>query len=148
MPARAFIQQAVWNLVPPTLPDSPCAVEKERFRAYVDLGGRCLDVRDSTCPDVAVRMTAIQIRVNGKLVATCGPGVLRQLVAMVAAQRPPQPPHAGERTGTYSPDPGTDEVLKWVTSRIAHGDAVSLKFVDGAQPGGQQGVAPEPRADG
>jgi hypothetical protein len=98
-------------------------------------------------------MTAIQIRVNGKLVATCGPAVLRQLVAMVAGQYPRPPagamtPHVSERAGAYSPDPGADEVLKWVSSRIAHGDAVSLKFVEGAQPGGQQGVAPVPRADG
>ena len=98
-------------------------------------------------------MTAIQIRVNGKLVATCGPGVLRQLVAMVAAQRPipqadPETPGVAERRGVYSPDPVTDEVLKWVGSRIAHGDAVLLKFVEGAQPGSQQGVPPGPRADG
>jgi hypothetical protein len=98
-------------------------------------------------------MTAIQIRVNGKLVATCGVAVLRQLVAMVAAQRPvprvdPGTPAVGERPGVYSPDLSSDEVLKWVSSRIAHGDAVSLKFVEGAQPGGKQGVAPGPRADG
>jgi hypothetical protein len=98
-------------------------------------------------------MTAIQIRVNGKLVATCGPGVLRSLVAMVAGQRPRPPlngetPHVAERSGAYSPGPGTDEVLKWVSSRIAHGDAVSLKFVEGAHPNGQQGVPPGPRADG
>ena len=98
-------------------------------------------------------MTAIQIRVNGKLVATCGPGVLRQLVAMVAggAPRPPadaRTPHVAERSGAYSPDPVADEVLKWVSSRIAHGDAVSLKFVEGAQAGGQQRISPAPRADG
>jgi hypothetical protein len=98
-------------------------------------------------------MTAIQIRVNGKLVATCGPGVLRQLVAMVAGQRPGTPidgknPHAAEGSATYTSDPGADEVLKWVGNRIAHGDAVSLKFVEGAQPGGQQGVPPGARADG
>jgi hypothetical protein len=98
-------------------------------------------------------MTAIQIRVNGKLVATCGPGVLRQLVAMVAAQRPVaradrENPGVAEDPGVYSTDPSTDEVLKWVSSRIAHGDAVSLKFVEGAQHGGQQGVPPSLRADG
>ena len=107
------------------------------------------DVRSRNEPDANVRMTAIQIRVNGKLVATCGPGVLRQLVAMVAGQRPSTPidgknPHAAEGSVTYTPDPGTDEVLKWVGNRIAHGDAVSLKFVEG----GQQGVPPGARADG
>jgi hypothetical protein len=79
-------------------------------------------------------MTAIQIRVNGKLVATCGAGALRQLVAMLA-----------ERGGLYPPDPSTDEVLAWVTSRIAFGDEVSLKYVDvaqGAAPGGPQDFPP------
>jgi hypothetical protein len=98
-------------------------------------------------------MTAIQIRVNGKLVATCGVAVLRQLVAMVAAQRlipraDPGTPGVSQRPGAYAPDPGADEVLKWVSSRIAHGDAVSLRFVEGAQAGGQQGISPAPRADG
>jgi hypothetical protein len=80
-------------------------------------------------------MIAVQIRVNGKLVATCGAGALRQYVAMVAAKWPTELPdsttaHAAEPGGAYSLDAGTDEVLKWVGTRIAVGDEISLKFVE------------------
>ena len=80
-------------------------------------------------------MIAVQIRVNGKLVATCGVGALRQYVALVAAKWPTELPdstiaHAAESGGAYSLDAGTDEVLKWVGTRIAVGDEISLKFVE------------------
>jgi hypothetical protein len=80
-------------------------------------------------------MIAVQIRVNGKLVATCGAGALRQFVAMVAAKWPTELPdsttaHAAESGGAYSLDAGTNEVLKWVGTRIAVGDEISLKFVE------------------
>jgi hypothetical protein len=80
-------------------------------------------------------MSAIQVRVNGKLVATCGADALRKLVAMVAARRAkpapgPRIPHATEPDAVYWADPAADEVLKWVSNRIALGDAISLTFVD------------------
>ena len=80
-------------------------------------------------------MIAVEIRVNGKLVATCGAGALRQFVARVAAKWPTELPdsttaHAAEPGGAYSLDAGTDEVLKWVGTRIAVGDEISLKFVE------------------
>jgi hypothetical protein len=82
-----------------------------------------------------MHMSAIQIRVNGKLVATCGAGALRKLVATVAARRVKPPSdakilRAAEPDAVYWADPGADEVLKWVTSRIALGDAISLTFLD------------------
>jgi hypothetical protein len=97
-------------------------------------------------------MPAVQIRVNGKLVATCGAGALRQLVGMLAAQSSKafsdsSVVRAAERGAVYSPDPGTDEVLRWVTNRIAFGDEVSLKYVDGAQgaaPGDPGGLPARP----
>src|SRR5262245_5304566 len=78
---------------------------------------------------------AVQIRVNGKLVATCGAGALRHYVALVAANQIAElpdamTPHAAEPGAAYSLDAGTDEVLKWVGTRIAVGDEISLKFVE------------------
>ena len=80
-------------------------------------------------------MIAIQIRVNGRLVATCGAAALRTLVARIAANWPTAPSdselaHAAEPGGAYSMDPTADEVLKWVGTRIAVGDEISLKFVE------------------
>ena len=80
-------------------------------------------------------MIAIQIRVNGRLVATCGAGALRTLVAKLAARWPAEMPdpaqaQAAEPAAAYSGDPRTDEVLKWVGTRIAVGDEITLKFVE------------------
>jgi hypothetical protein len=78
----------------------------------------------------------VQIRVNGKLVATCGADALRQLVAMVAgrglprALAEPEAAYGAERPDLHPAESGTDEVLKWVGTRIAVGDLVSLKFVE------------------
>jgi len=78
----------------------------------------------------------VQIRVNGKLVATCGADALRQLVAMVAgrglprALAEPGALYGAERPALHPADAGTDEVLKWVGTRIAVGDHVSIRFVE------------------
>src|SRR5262245_38257245 len=78
----------------------------------------------------------VQIRVNGKLVATCGADALRQLVAMVAgrglprALAEPGALYGADHPGLQPAGSGTDEVLKWVGTRIAVGDHVSLKFVE------------------
>jgi len=105
---------------------------------------------------IGALMIAIQIRVNGKLVATCGTEPLRQVAAMVAARRPgavagPGSAYAGECMSVRSGDPGTDEVLKWVSTRIAFGDEVSLKFVAAPQaqvPNDRQDLPARPRSDG
>jgi len=66
-------------------------------------------------------MIALEIQVNGQLVATCGADAVRQLVAMVAAR------------GLADSMSSEDELLNWVSGRIAVGDDVTLTFVEGAQ---------------
>ena len=82
-------------------------------------------------------MIAIEIRVNGKLVATCGAGDVQNISALVSA-RADRKLGAGsfvytlECMGVRPKSTTTDEVLKWVGTRIALGDDVSLKVVDAA----------------
>lgn len=79
-------------------------------------------------------MIAVEIQVNGQLVATCGADAVRQLVAMVAARglAGSASSDAGPAADTRSLDRGIDELLNWVSSRIAGGDDVTLRFVEGA----------------
>ncbi|SRR6266480_975671 len=82
-------------------------------------------------------MIAIEIRINGKLEATCGADDLRQLMALVAARRP-RGAESGyafvvECMGVRPKSSDTDEVLKWLNTRIALGDEVSFKFVESAK---------------
>jgi len=83
-------------------------------------------------------MIAIEIQVNGQLVATCGADAVRQLVAMVAARGLAESisfeavPTA--RIGISQPS--SDEILKWVSKRIAIGDEVTLRFVEGTRASG------------
>jgi hypothetical protein len=79
-------------------------------------------------------MIAVEIQVNGQLVATCGADAVRQLVAMVAARGLADfvSSDAGAAAGMRSPHRGIDELLNWVSSRIAVGDDVTLRFVEGA----------------
>jgi hypothetical protein len=79
-------------------------------------------------------MIAVEIQVNGQLVATCGADAVRQLVAKVAARvlADSASSDAGPVADTRSPDRGIDELLDWVSSRIAVGDDVTLRFVQGA----------------
>jgi len=81
-------------------------------------------------------MVAIEIRVNGKLKATCGADDLRQLLAMVAARRPRSGrddySYVIECMGVRPKNSSTEEVLKWVNTRIALGDEVSFRFVEAA----------------
>ena len=101
-------------------------------------------------------MTAVQIRVNGKLVATCGADALRQLVAMVAgrglpgALAEPGALYGAESAGMHPQESSTDEVLKWVGTRIAVGDAVSLKFVESSKAASadREDVSARPAFDG
>jgi hypothetical protein len=80
-------------------------------------------------------MIAVEIQVNGQLVATCGADAVRQLVAMVAARgledSTASDPAPG--AGLRLQQAGTDELLKWVSSRIAVGDEVTLRFVADAR---------------
>ena len=73
-------------------------------------------------------MIAVEIQVNGQVVATCGADAVRQLVAMVAARGFGEVPASSARL----PERGIDELLKWVGSRIAVGDDVMLRFVQSA----------------
>jgi hypothetical protein len=101
-------------------------------------------------------MTAVQIRVNGKLVATCGADALRQLVAMVAgrglpgALAEPGAVYGAECAGMHPQESSTDEVLKWIGTRIAVGDAVSLKFVESSNGASadREDVSARPPFDG
>lgn len=78
-------------------------------------------------------MIAIEIRVNGQLKATCGTEDMRAIVAVVGASKP----RHGDSPFTFSiecngvrpKNATTDEVLKWLKTRIALGDDVSLKLV-------------------
>lgn len=79
-------------------------------------------------------MIAVEIQVNGQVVATCGADAVRQLVAMVAARGLAEAASSGAGgANTRSPERGIDELLKWVSGRIAGGDDVTLRFVDGAE---------------
>lgn len=71
-------------------------------------------------------MIAVEIQVNGQPVATCGADAVRQLVAMVAARG-----LADSASSDAWPERGIDELLKWVSNRIAVGDDVTLRFVEG-----------------
>jgi hypothetical protein len=79
-------------------------------------------------------MIAVEIQVNGQIVATCGADAVRQVVAKVAARGLAESASfdAESAAGTRSPDRGIDELLNWVSSRIAVGDDVTLRFVEGA----------------
>jgi hypothetical protein len=78
-------------------------------------------------------MIAVEIQVNGQPVATCGANAVRQLVAMVAARGLADFVSSGNGpvAGARSPERGIDELLNWVSSRIAVGDDVTLRFVEG-----------------
>jgi hypothetical protein len=82
-------------------------------------------------------MTAIEIRVNGKLIATCGTADMRGLAAMVSAGKPRrgESPFAYfvECHGVRPKDAQTDEVLKWLKTAIKPGDEVSLKIVEATE---------------
>ena len=79
-------------------------------------------------------MIAVEIQVNGQVVATCGADAVRQLVAMVAARglADSVSSDTGQAAGTRSPDRGINELLKWVSTRIAVGDDITLRFVQSA----------------
>lgn len=79
-------------------------------------------------------MIAVEIQVNGQLVATCGADAVRQLVAMVAARglADSVSPDAGTAANARAPERGIDELLKWVSGRISIGDDVTLRFIKGA----------------
>jgi hypothetical protein len=79
-------------------------------------------------------MIAVEIQVNGQLVATCGADAVRQLVAMVAERglADSVSSEAEPVSGARPTDRGINELLKWVSSRIAFGDDVTLRFVKGA----------------
>jgi uncharacterized protein involved in propanediol utilization len=79
-------------------------------------------------------MIAVEIQVNGQVVATCGADAVRQLVAMVAARGLAEAASSGAAAAnTRLPERGIDELLKWVSARIAVGDDVMLRFVQGAR---------------
>ena len=73
----------------------------------------------------------------GRLPEKSGADRLRQLVAMVAARRSKSADaklrYVIECMGVRPGNATTDEVLKWVNTRIALGDEVSFKFVEVAQ---------------
>ena len=82
-------------------------------------------------------MIAIEIRVNGKLVATCGVEGAQNISAIVSARRGPKSPsgemiYTLECMGVRPKSPKTDEVLKWVATRISLGDDISFKLVEAA----------------
>ena len=83
-------------------------------------------------------MIAIEIQVNGQLVATCGADAVRQLVSMVAARGLAESigfdAGAAARIGILQPS--SDEILKWVSNRIAIGDEVTLRFLEGTRASG------------
>ena len=83
-------------------------------------------------------MIAIEIQVNGQLVATCGADAVRQLVAMVAVRGLAESMNfdAGPTARIGISQPSSDEILKWVSNRIAIGDEVTLRFVEGARASG------------
>jgi len=78
-------------------------------------------------------MIAVEIQVNGQPVATCGAVAVRQLVALVGARGLADKISSGAApaAGTRLPERGIDELLNWVSGRIAVGDDVTLRFVEG-----------------
>jgi len=82
-------------------------------------------------------MIAIEIRVNGELKATCGAEDVFHVAAMVSARRPKQTDsnyaYAVECMGVRPKNSSTEEVLKWLNTRIALGDEVSLRLVEVAK---------------
>ena len=80
-------------------------------------------------------MIAVEIQVNGQLVATCGADAVRQLVAMVAARGLDDSTTSDPRPAAGMREPTTDELLKWVSSRISVGDEITLRFVADARAG-------------
>lgn len=83
-------------------------------------------------------MIAIEIRVNGKLVATCGADDVRNISAMVSARRNKDNAtgdfaYVLECMGVRPKSSSTEEVLKWVGTRIALGDDVSIRVVEVSQ---------------
>jgi hypothetical protein len=82
-------------------------------------------------------MIAIEIRVNGELKATCGADDVFNVAAMVSARRPkhegPGYAYVVECMGVRPKNPTKDEVLKWLNTRIALGDEVSLRVVEVAK---------------
>ena len=80
------------------------------------------------------KMTAIEVRINGKLEAVCGAEALDQLVAMVAARQSKDNTkvYVVECMGVRPKSATTEEVLRWFNSRISFGDEVSFKFVETA----------------
>jgi hypothetical protein len=80
-------------------------------------------------------MIAIEVRINGKLEATCGSEALRQLAAMVSARQSKDGStisYVVECMGVRPKNAATEEVLRWLNTRIALGDEVSFKFVEAA----------------
>ena len=78
-------------------------------------------------------MIAIEVRINGKLEATCGANDLAQLVAMVAARQSKNSAdvrYVVECIGVRPKTAATEEVLRWFNTRISIGDEVSLRFVE------------------
>ena len=80
-------------------------------------------------------MIAVEIQVNGQLVATCGADAVRQLVALVAERGLDDATayDAAPAARMASQPPATDEILRWVSGRIAVGDEVTLRFVEGTR---------------
>jgi hypothetical protein len=67
-------------------------------------------------------MTAIEVRINGKLEATCGAETLRQLVAMIAARKSKdgtKTSYVVECMGVRPKNATTEEVLRWLNTRIS-----------------------------
>jgi hypothetical protein len=83
-------------------------------------------------------MIAIEIQVNGQLVATCGADAVRQLVAMVASRglADSMSFDTGVTARIGISQPSSDEILKWVSNRIAIGDEVTLRFLEGTRASG------------
>src|ERR1044071_5464256 len=80
-------------------------------------------------------MIAIEIQVNGQLVATCGADAVRQLVAMVAARglADSMSFDSGVTARIGISQPSSDEILKWVSNRIAIGDEGTLRVLEGTR---------------
>ena len=81
-------------------------------------------------------MIAIEVRVNGKLEATCGVENFRELIAFAAAYGPRNGKPARyvvESMGVRPINESTEEVLRWLNSEIAMGDEVSLRLVEVAE---------------
>ena len=83
-------------------------------------------------------MIAIEIRVNGELIATCGDAQLSQLVAMLAVRKTSsQEPMCDSKSkfviecmGVRPKDSELNEVLRWLNTQIECGDEVSFKIVE------------------